>query len=136
MSILLCEFLVRSIICTFLNSSFLRFHNLRTRIKINYVFLIILQEKKFYLSNNNLRINWICEICCITFIQGTIEVKQIQRTHFQAINISIIHRPDLLSSDEIKLSIFRKQNTSYINKLINKRSNKKSSLFNRVWFCI
>ena len=54
------EFLVRSIICTFFNSFghaktekiclnffFLRFHILKTRIKINYAFLIILREKRF-----------------------------------------------------------------------------------------
>ena len=56
----MCEFFVRSIICTFFNSFghaktekislnffFLRFHILKTRIKINYAFLIILREKRF-----------------------------------------------------------------------------------------
>ena len=53
-----------------------------------------------------------------------------------AMNISITYRPDLLSSDEIKLSLFRKQNSSYIHKLINRRSYKKTPSINRVWFCI
>ena len=68
-----------------------------------------------------------CEIYFITIIQGTIELKQTQKNTFSSIfmKISIIYRPDLLSSDEIKLSLFQKQNTSYIHKLINRRSNKK-----------
>ena len=53
-----------------------------------------------------------------------------------ALNISIICRPDLSSSDEIKLPLFWKQNTSYIHKLLNRRSDKKPPSFNRFWFCI
>ena len=53
-----------------------------------------------------------------------------------AMNISIIYRPDLLSSDEIKLPLFWKQNTSYIHKLLNRRSDKKTPSINRVSFCI
>ena len=53
-----------------------------------------------------------------------------------AVNISIICRPDLLSSDEIKLSLFRKQTTSYMLKLISRTSDKKPSAINRVWLCI
>ena len=53
-----------------------------------------------------------------------------------AMNISIIYRPDLLLSDEIKLPLFWKQNTSYIHKLLNRRCDKKPPSINRVWFCI
>ena len=96
-----------------------------------------MQEKKFYFPNTfEIQLN-VRKTLYYNNTRNYRSQTNIKNTFLIiAINISIIYRPDLLSSDEIKLTLFWKQNTSYIHKLLNRRSDKKNPSINRVWFCI